>query len=186
MEEQQVTIDGETRALPAPFFVIATQNPGTQVGTFPLPESQLDRFLMRIAMGYPDRGAERELLRGADRRQLAADVGPVMPPTELQALQQRVPALHIAAPLLDYVQALLEHTRTSGEFRLGLSPRAGLSLVRASQAWALMEGRDAVIPEDVQAVFPHVAAHRLQASDDTMATADAGAVRRILQDVPVP
>ena len=149
MEEHQVTAEGETRALPEPFFVIATQNPSHQVGTFPLPESQLDRFQMRIALGYPDRDAERVLLTGTDRRDLLATLEPSMTPAELTELQAGVQKIHVAPALLDYVQAIVEHTRRSPDYVTGLSPRAALAIVHSARAWALLEGRDKVIPEDV-------------------------------------
>lgn len=162
MEEHQVTAEGETRMLPEPFFVIATQNPMHQIGTFPLPESQLDRFLMRIELGYPDTRSERALLQGEDRRSLIAQLNPCMETGQLVALQQSVRAVHSAPALLDYIQALLEFSRQSPLFDCGLSPRAGLALLHASQAWALMEGRDYAQPEDVQVVLPGVASHRLR------------------------
>src|SRR3982750_2284918 len=151
MEEHQVTAEGETRKLPEPFFVIATQNPSEQVGTFPLPESQLDRFTMRIELGYPDREAERALLSGTDRRDLLATLHPCMTPAELMELQASVQRVYVAAALLDYVQAIVEHTRRSADYVAGLSPRAALALVHSARAWALVEGRDKVLPEDVQA-----------------------------------
>ncbi len=161
MEEHQVTAEGETRALPEPFFVIATQNPSHQVGTFPLPESQLDRFLMRIELGYPDRAAERALLQGVERRQLVQTLTPCLQPGELADLQALARRVHAAPPLIDYVQALIEHTRRAPEFTAGLSPRAALALLAAARAWALLAGRNMVIPEDVQAVLPCIAGHRL-------------------------
>ncbi len=162
MEEHQVTTEGETRALPAPFFVIATQNPSTQVGTFALPESQLDRFLMRIELGYPDRDAERALLQGSDRRDMIVALDPCLAPGELMELQNMVRNVHAAPALLDYVQALVEYSRRSPDYVSGLSPRAALSLLHASRAWALLEGRDKVVPEDIQAVLPGVTGHRLR------------------------
>jgi MoxR-like ATPase len=184
MEEQQVTAEGATRPLPEPFFVIATQNPTEQVGTFPLPESQLDRFLMRIELGYPDRGAERALLSGVSRRDLLATLRPCMTPAELVELQQNARAVHVAPALLDYVQALVEHTRRSPDFAAGLSPRAALALVHSARAWALIEGRDKVIPEDVQAVLPGVAGHRLRPAHDVARHVDPGAA--LLAAVPIP
>src|SRR5690606_32832860 len=162
MEEHQVTIDGATRHLPEPFFVIATQNPHYQIGTFPLPESQLDRFLMRIELGYPDASAERELLEGRSRREMLAELAPAMSARELVAVQQRVDQVFTSVALLDYIQALVRSTRESPDFVSGLSPRAALALKRAAQAWALLDNRDAVIPEDVQAVLEGVISHRLQ------------------------
>jgi MoxR-like ATPase len=184
MEEHQVTAEGETRKLPEPFFVIATQNPSEQVGTFPLPESQLDRFLMRIELGYPDRAAERALLSGSDRRDLLANLGPCMTPAELVELQGNAQRVHVAPALLDYVQALVEHTRRAPEFSAGLSPRAALALVHSARAWALIEGRDKVIPEDVQAVVPGVAGPRLRPAHDATRRIDLGAA--LLAAVPIP
>jgi MoxR-like ATPase len=182
MEERQVTADGETRNLPDPFFVIATQNPRSQVGTFGLPESQLDRFLMRIDIGYPDPRAERGLLAGGDRRGLLHSVEPMMDATALHAWQQRVDEVHVANALLDYVQALLAASRASPEWTIGLSPRAGLGLLKAARAWALVDGRAQVVPEDVQAILPAVAGHRLQSrhGDDTMR------LREFVESVRVP
>ena len=170
MEEQQVTIEGETRALPTPFFVIATQNPTYQIGTFPLPESQLDRFLMSLSLGYPDRAAERGILAGADRRDLLKALTPCLNSGQLQSLQDAARKVHVSEALLDYLQALLAFSRQSGKFSAGLSPRAGLALLHSAQAWALMAGRDHVIPEDVQTVLPHVAGHRIQGAGDPSAT----------------
>ena len=185
MEERQVTVEGETRPLPQPFFVIATQNPSHQIGTFPLPESQLDRFLMRIALGYPDAQAERALLKGRDRRALLQSMPASIEPPALAALQEAVLEAHVADALLDYVQALLEFTRQSPRYHTGLSPRAGLALLRSAQAWALMEGRDQVLPEDVQAVLPPVVGHRLRPADD----ADAASFRpaqHLVESVAIP
>jgi len=184
MEEHQVTVEGETRRLPEPFFVIATQNPTEQVGTFPLPESQLDRFLMRIELGYPDRDAERSLLSGSDRRGLLAVLGPCMSPDELVGLQADAQKVHVAPALLDYVQAIVDHTRRSPDFAGGLSPRAALALLHSARAWAFIEGRDKVIPEDVQAVLPGVAGHRLRAANDAARRLDLGDL--LLKAVPIP
>ena len=184
MEEHQVTAEGETRKLPEPFFVIATQNPSESVGTFPLPESQLDRFMMRIELGYPDRDAERALLAGVNRRDLLATLEPCMTSAELVELQENVQAVHVAPALLDYVQAVVEHTRRSPDFAAGLSPRAALALVHSARAWALIEGRDKVIPEDVQAVLPGVATHRLRPAHDANRRIDIGAL--LLAAVPIP
>ena len=183
MEERQVTADGNTYKLPAPFFVIATRNPQHQIGTFPLPESQLDRFLMQIALGYPEPAEERLLLAKGERRRLIDAMQPAVSPDALLRLQEQVPAIHVSEPLLDYVQALIAHTRESGDYLNGLSPRGGMALVKAAQAWALMEGHAGVHPEDIQAVFSAVADHRLErASRD--APTDPG--RAILATVPVP
>ncbi len=184
MEEHQVTAEGETRKLPAPFFVIATQNPSEQVGTFPLPESQLDRFTMRIELGYPDRGAERALLLGTDRRDLLATLDASMTPAELMELQAGVQRVYVAPALLDYVQAIVEHTRRSPNYMAGLSPRAALALLHCARAWALLEGRDKVLPEDVQAIVPGVAAHRLRPAHDSARRVDVGA--QLLAAVPIP
>lgn len=162
MAEQQVSVDGETRALPQPFFVIGTQNPADQVGVFPLPESQLDRFLMRISMGYPSVAAERALLVEADRRDLLFDLRPVLQAESVLQLQQEALQVHTAPALVDYILALVQHTRTQTAFTHGLSPRAALALRHAAQAWAYIDGRKSVLPEDVQAVFAAVATHRLQ------------------------
>ncbi len=184
MEEHQVTAEGETRPLPEPFFVIATQNPTEQVGTFPLPESQLDRFLMRLELGYPDREAERALLAGADRRALLAALKPCLTPSELVDLQAKAALVHVAPALLDYVQAIVEYTRRSTDYVAGLSPRAALALVHSARAWAFVEGRDKVIPEDVQAVLPGVAAHRLRPAHDTNRRIDVGA--QLIAAIPIP
>ncbi|HSH28659.1 MAG TPA: AAA family ATPase [Thiohalobacter sp.] len=165
MEEGQVTLEGATRALPEPFFVIATQNPTHQIGTFPLPESQLDRFLMRLHLGYPDAAAERELLAGVSRRALIRDQAPLLSLAQLHELQTAVTRIHASPALLDYIQALLAATRDSGHYRSGLSPRAGLALLQAARAWALIDGRDHVLPDDLQAVLAAVVGHRLQPRD---------------------
>jgi MoxR-like ATPase len=185
MEEKQVTVEGETRALPSPFFVIATQNPHDQLGTYALPESQLDRFLMRISLGYPDRAAERELLAGNDRRDLVDALTSVLDSGELLELQKRVQAIHTADPLLNYVQDLIAATRTGRWFLQGLSPRAGIALLRAAKAQALLSGRDYVAPDDVQAILPQTVAHRLIPVSD----AGRGAVeqvRAMIEAVPLP
>jgi MoxR-like ATPase len=185
MEEQQVTVEGSTYALPQPFFVIATQNPFHQVGTFPLPESQLDRFLMRLTMGYPDRQAERELLTGRDRREIVAELTSALEPQQLQVIQTQVAQVHVADALLDYVQALLDYSRQATEFSVGLSPRGGLALVRAAQAWALLHGRNHALPEDIQLVLPAVAGHRLQGRGEASGQGPDSLAARLL-DVPIP
>ena len=162
MEERQVSADGVTRALPQPFFVIATQNPAHQVGTFPLPESQLDRFLMCLSLGYPDAAAERALLMGEDRRSMLKALPAAMTAGELAAAQQALKQVHASASLIDYVQALAQASRRDGLFAEGLSPRAAIALLQAARAWAALEGRDHVVPEDVQAVLVPVCAHRLR------------------------
>ena len=184
MEERQVTSEGETRPLPEPFFVIATQNPTYQIGTFPLPESQLDRFMMRIALGYPPAEAERTLLSERDRRELLPEIQPALTPAELVALQGQVNAVKATPALLEYVLALVRHTREHVGLRMGLSPRAGLSIRRAAQAWALLEGRSGVIPEDVQAVFGAVVGHRLLATAER--EAGAPTPEEILAAVAIP
>ncbi|RYF32327.1 MAG: AAA family ATPase, partial [Comamonadaceae bacterium] len=175
MEEKQVTVEGETRPLPTPFFVIATQNPHDQLGTFALPESQLDRFLMRISLGYPDRAAERLLLAGADRREMLAGLPALLTAGELTALQQKVQQVHAAEPLLNYVQDLIAATRSGRWFLQGLSPRAGIAVLRAAKAQALLANRDYVAPDDVQAVLPQTIAHRLTPVSD----AGRGAVEQV-------
>jgi len=185
MEERQVTVEGQTRPLPWPFFVIATQNPHDQLGTYALPESQLDRFLMRISLGYPERAAERELLAGHDRRTTADNLQPTLTADDLAALQRAVNAIHVAPPLLDYVQDLIAATRSGRWFLQGLSPRAGIVLLRAARAQALVAGRDYVAPDDVQAILPQCAAHRMIPVGD----AGRGAVeqvRAMLTAVPLP
>ncbi len=161
MEEQQVSIEGETRPLPDPFFVIATQNPSFQVGTFPLPESQLDRFLMRIQLGYPDAAAERRLLAGNSGRKQLNKLSAVTTPPQLLALQQQVSQVHCTDALINYLQALLSFSREAPYFSNGLSPRSGLGLLQAAKAWAFIEGRDYLLPEDLQQLLPYVAGHRL-------------------------
>jgi len=183
MEERQVTADGETFDLPAPFFVIATSNPAHQIGTFELPESQLDRFLMRIALGYPGPAAERALLTLGERREMIASIEPVMTPDELTLMQNRVGEVFLSEPVLDYIQAVIAFTRESGAFTAGLSPRAGIALTRAAQACAMIEGHDGVHPEDVQQVLPAVVAHRLAASTLDVPD-DLGEF--ILRSVPIP
>jgi MoxR-like ATPase len=184
MEERQVTSDGVTHPLPEPFFVIATQNPRHQVGTYPLPESQLDRFLLRIDMGYPARDAERELLRGEDRRVLLETLTPVLDGARLMALQQRAAGIHASEALLDYVQELIAASRRSPRFAHGLSPRAGLALLAAARAWALLAGRALVLPEDVQTVAPHVMTHRLPPAEGR--TSSGALVDDLIQSVPIP
>lgn len=181
MEERQVTVEGQTYRLPEPFFVIATQNPSHQIGTFPLPESQLDRFLMRIELGYPSPQAERELLMGMPRHHLINHLETRLPPQQLAELQQAVDRVHASPALLDYLQAIIAFSRQSDLYPCGLSPRAGLSLLAAAKAWALMDGRHAVLPEDVQAVLPSVAGHRLRPGNhDSRAI-----VTPILEQVPI-
>jgi MoxR-like ATPase len=184
MEERQVTADGATYALPIPFFVVATRNPTEQIGTFPLPESQLDRFLMQITLGYPGSAEERQLLANGDRRDLVDDLPALLGVETLLNLQRAVAKVHLSEALLDYVQALVAHTRESGEFVAGLSPRGAIAIVRASQAWALMSGHDGVYPEDVQAILPSVVAHRLEPAQGRESYALSSG-RTVLDAVPV-
>jgi MoxR-like ATPase len=186
MEEQQVTVDGSTYPLASPFFVIATQNPAHQIGTFPLPESQLDRFLMRIELGYPDAKLERQLLTGQDRRDLLDTLSAALSPQQLLLLQTKVTSIHASDALLDYVQAIVRFTRESSLFEHGISPRAAIGLLRAAQAWAMMQGHVGVLPEDVQAVLGAVVGHRL-------VPRDRGALRtaneigdKVLRSVAIP
>ena len=183
MEEYQVSTDGVTRALPQPFFVIATQNPRQQIGTFPLPESQLDRFLMRLELGFPNRTSEREMLTGSSRRDLLAVLPEVLGGDELQQIQLQVREVHAAPALLDYLQDLLEASRR--QHATGLSPRAGLSLLHAAQASALMQGRDMILPEDVQAVAIPVMAHRLEAGTAPGQLGGRELARHLIETVPI-
>jgi len=164
MEEYQVTTEGETHPLPTPFFVIATQNPTNQIGTFALPESQLDRFLMRLEIGYPDQAHEKELLKGRDRREILQDIEPTMTPEQLLTFQSMVPQVHVSDSLVDYLQKILHFSRQSPFYRDGLSPRAGIAILRCAQAWAILEGRDHLLPEDIQAILSATTNHRLQPS----------------------
>ncbi len=185
MEEKQVTVEGATRPLPVPFFVIATQNPHDQLGTYALPESQMDRFHMRISLGYPDRAAERELLKGSDRRDMVENLKAVLSAHELLELQQQVSQVHAAEPLLNYLQDLIAATRSGRWFLQGLSPRAGIAVMRAARAQAFLNGRNYVAPDDIAAVLPQTAAHRLIPVSD----AGRGAreqVRAMLDAVPLP
>jgi MoxR-like ATPase len=185
MEEGQVSIEGETRPLPTPFFVIATQNPSDQIGAFPLPESQLDRFLLRIRLGFPEHAAERALLRGEDRRDLLANLPAAITAAEFVEQQKRVHQVHVSEALLDYLQAIITASRQDSRFIAGLSPRAGLGLLRAAQAWAYLAGREFVQPEDVQAVLPALVPHRLFPAIGLTAPLDNWAAR-ILLEIPIP
>ena len=185
MEEQQVSVENETRPLPRPFFVIATQNPSDQLGTYPLPESQLDRFLLRITLGYPDRASERALLEGEDRRQAITRLVPVLRPANLELAQKQVLLIRASDPLLDYLQALIAATRSGKWFVEGLSPRAGIAVLRVAKARALMAQRDYVAPDDIQAILPQAIAHRL------VPVAGAGRgpieqVRAMVEATPIP
>ncbi len=182
MEEQQVTVEGVTYPLPEPFFVIATQNPSHQLGTFPLPESQLDRFLMRIELGYPDHDAERELLTGQNRYKLIETLKVQLPVEKLLEMQQAVKGIYVSPALLDYIQALIKFTRESEEYLLGLSPRAGLAMLNAAKSWAYMQQRESVIPEDVQAILASLAGHRLRAGHSN----SENIVAPLLANVAIP
>lgn len=186
MEEHQVTTEGKTRALPEPFFVIATQNPSHQVGTFQLPESQLDRFLMRIHLGYPDAAAERALLEGRERRDMISDLTPALEPADLLDLQAKARQTFTSPALLDYLQALVRYTRQSSDFVNGLSPRAGLAVLNAARAWAFMDDRREVIPEDIQAVLPSVAGHRLYPVTGYSSLGSNQLAERLIGEVPIP
>ncbi|MGR8946539.1 MAG: AAA family ATPase [Gammaproteobacteria bacterium] len=185
MEEQQVTAEGHTYPLPEPFFVVATQNPRDQFGTFELPESQLDRFLMRIGLGYPDPESERALLAGDNRRKLLDSLEPILDRKKLLTIQQDVIRQHVSPALIDYIQKLLDYSRHSSEFPLGLSPRAGLGLLQAAKSWSLLLGRNHVLPEDVQAVLDAVTGHRLgaQPNNDNL---PSESTRLLLEAVPIP
>ncbi|MFK7957501.1 MAG: AAA family ATPase [Lysobacterales bacterium] len=185
MAERQVTIEGESRPLPNPFFVIATQNPVDLAGTFALPDSQLDRFLMRLHMGYPDPSAERRLLEETDRQMMLKDAKNCLPASSLNALQKQASDIHVSAPLLDYLQALIAGTRSFPGVQTGLSPRGALAVLASARAWALLERRDHLIPEDVQAVFVAVAAHRLRLGTDAGTDQEALA-QQVLDQVPIP
>jgi MoxR-like ATPase len=186
MEERQVTVEGRTRPLPQPFFVIATQNPTYQIGTFALPESQLDRFLMRIELGYPDAEQEKTLLAGEDRRVMLARLPAALSSDELLDLHERVERVHVARDIIEYCYGILDFTRGSSRFLHGLSPRAGVGLLRSARAWALLAGRDFVVPEDVQAVVPACVPHRLISEEDNGPTGHAAIADYILNGVPVP
>jgi MoxR-like ATPase len=185
MEERQVSVDLTTFRLPEPFFVVATQNPHEQLGTFALPESQLDRFLMRVSLGYPDAASERRLLQGDEPREQLAQMAPTLDPAAILGMQQAVRRVHRSAPLLDYVQRLVEHTRKRGDLKLGLSPRAALGLLHAAQAHAFIAGRDTALPEDIQAVLPAVVAHRLERREPG-AGHDADPAQELIRAVAVP
>ncbi|MBM4201176.1 MAG: AAA family ATPase [Gammaproteobacteria bacterium] len=185
MEERQVTVEGETRELPEPFFVIATQNPQHQIGTFPLPESQLDRFLMRLELGYPDPASERALLLGEDRHRMIEQLPVCLTPEALKAMQAEASSVFAAPALLDYLQALIRFSRESGEYVHGLSPRAGLALLNAARTWAFLEGRDTVLPEDVQKVLEAVCAHRLRSASAGRGRS-AELIAPLLEQVAVP
>ena len=185
MEEYQVTVEGETRELPDPFFVIATQNPVHQIGTYPLPESQLDRFLMRLDLGFPDKTAERKLLEGEDRRTIIKNLSPVFSQQQLKIAQQLASALHVSPAIFDYVQSILAFTRQSNAFEFGLSPRGGLALVNAAKAFALISGHKFVLPEDIQAILPAVVNHRLPVHIDVATKQLTSAADHILESTSI-
>ena len=186
MEEHQVSVDGNTRELPTPFFVVATQNPGDQIGTFPLPESQLDRFLMRVEIGYPNEESERELLAGEDRREMLKNIDAVTAPEMLIKLQEAANKVPVTDALISYVQALVRHTRESAEIEIGLSPRGAQALVAAARAYAFVENHSGVYPDDVQAVFAAVAGHRLKPAGSTRFRSPAELCQHVLDSVAIP
>lgn len=186
MEEQQVSVDGHTHALPEPFFVVATQNPSDQIGTFPLPESQLDRFLMRVELGYPNEESERALITGRDRRQMMGEIEPTLSPELVTELQEAVEKVHMSGPLVDYVQALVRFTRESPDIETGLSPRGALALVAAAQAHAFILHHSGVFPDDVQAVFAAVAGHRLKPASGSSYRSPGELSRHVLDSVAIP
>jgi MoxR-like ATPase len=186
MEEYQVSVDGDTRPLPDPFFVVATQNPGDQIGTFPLPESQLDRFLMRVAIGYPDESSEREIIVGEDRRQMLDEIEAVTGPETLVELQKSVRKQHVSDSLVDYVQALVRHTRESADIEIGLSPRGAQALVAAARARSFIEHHSGVYPDDIQAVFTSVAGHRLKPAGGTRFRSPIELCQHVLDSVAIP
>ena len=186
MEERQVSVDGKTHALPLPYFVVATQNPADQIGTFPLPESQLDRFLMRIELGYPSQENERALITGTDRRELMSTIEPSLEPSALEQLQAAASLVHLSEPLVDYVQALVRFTRESPYIDIGLSPRGALALVAAARAHAFIEQHSGVFPDDVQAVFGSVAGHRLKAASNSTYRTPAELSEHVLSSVAIP
>jgi MoxR-like ATPase len=186
MEEHQVSVDGTTRELPDPFFVVATQNPGDQIGTFPLPESQLDRFLMRVQLGYPNEESERELLAGEDRRLMLKGTEAATNPEMLIALQHSVSRVHVSNALIDYIQALVRYTRESADIEIGLSPRGAQALVAAARALAFVEDHSGAYPDDVQAVFAAIAGHRLKPAGSTRFRSPAELCQHVLDSVAIP
>jgi MoxR-like ATPase len=186
MEEQQVSVDGKTHPMPSPYFVVATQNPSDQIGTFPLPESQLDRFLMRLELGYPNEQDERALITGTDRRELLDDIQPTLDADTLTKLQSSAATIHMTEPLIDYIQALVRFTRESPEIDTGLSPRGALALVAAARSYAYIEHHSGVFPDDVQAVFAAVAGHRLKPASNSAYRTPAELSRHVLDSVAIP
>jgi MoxR-like ATPase len=186
MEERQISADVTTHRLPEPFFVVATQNPHEQLGTFALPESQLDRFLMRVTLGYPDSAHERELLRSGERREMLPKIAPALTSDTLLRIQGHVRSVYVSETVLDYAQALIQRTRERMDLKLGLSPRAGQGLIRAAQAWTYLANRTAVLPEDIQAVLPAVAAHRLERREPTGSSDGHALANELIKAVLVP
>lgn len=186
MEERQISADAKTYPLPEPFFVVATQNPHEQLGTFALPESQLDRFLMRVTLGYPDAAHERELLRDGERREMLPRIASALSADAVVRIQAQVRTVHVSDAVLDYAQALIARTRDRADLKLGLSPRAGQGLIRAAQAWTFLAGRNAVLPDDVQAVFPAVVSHRLERREPTGSNDGLAIANELIRAVPVP
>ncbi|MEJ2256165.1 MAG: MoxR family ATPase [Woeseiaceae bacterium] len=186
MEEYQVSVDGSTRELPSPFFVVATQNPGDQIGTFPLPESQLDRFLMRVEIGYPNEESERELIAGGDRREMLKEIEAISGPEMLTTLQQATRAVPVTDALVSYIQALVRRTRESADIEVGLSPRGAQALVAAARAHAFVENHSGVFPDDVQAVFAAVAGHRLKPATSTRFRSPSELCQHVLDSVAIP
>ena len=186
MEEFQVSVDGETRPLPDPFFVVATQNPGDQIGTFPLPESQLDRFLMRVEIGYPDEASERRIIAGENRRLMIDEIESVAGPETLVELQKSARKQHVSDPLIDYVQALVRHTRESADIEIGMSPRGAQALVAAAKARSFIENHTGVYPDDIQAVFPSVAGHRLKPAGSTRFRSPSELCQHVIDSVAIP
>jgi MoxR-like ATPase len=186
MEERQISADVTTHRLPEPFFVVATQNPHEQLGTFSLPESQLDRFLMRVTLGYPDSAHERELLRSGERREMLPKIAPALTPDTLLRIQSHVRSVYVSEAVLDYAQALITRTRERMDLKLGLSPRAGQGLIRAAQAWTYLANRTAVLPDDIQAVLPAVVAHRLERREPTASGDGHTLANELIRAVPVP
>lgn len=186
MEERQVSVDGQTHALPSPYFVVATQNPSDQIGTFPLPESQLDRFLMRVQLGYPNEESERALITGSDRREMLESISPTLKPETLLQLQKTVAEIHMSDPLVDYIQALVRFTRESPDIEIGLSPRGSLAMVAAAKAHSFIQHHSGVFPDDVQAVFASVAGHRLKPASSSTYRTPTELSRHVLDNVAIP
>ena len=186
MAEGQVTIDRESHILPAPFFVIATQNTLEQAGTYPLPDSELDRFLTCFSLGHPSREAEKQLLQGREREEIIRELTPVSDASQIIRMQQRVAGIHASNSIIEYVQDILQETRSNMNFRSGLSPRAGLALLKTSRSWAFLQGRDYLIPEDVQATMPYIVRHRLTLKDTLSPAEHFDKIKHILEQVPIP